>query len=177
MNMKCWQKVGFIFTIVVGTLLHFTYEWSGANPIVGMFSAVNESVWEHLKLLFTPMLLFAIIEYFAYGKNIKNFIPVKFISILLGILTIIITYYTYTGILGEHLLWVDIAIFVLGVLVAYCFSCRYLNTEYLSSNTAVQLGWVGLMVLVFCFIYFTFSPPHIELFKDPLSGGYGIKKA
>ena len=46
----------FIFISVLGVLLHFTYEWSGNNPIVGLFSATNESTWEHLKLLFFPML-------------------------------------------------------------------------------------------------------------------------
>lgn len=174
MNIKCWQKVGFVFTIIVGTLLHFTYEWSGANPIVGMFSAVNESVWEHLKLLFTPMLLFAIFEFFVYGKNIKNFIPVKALSILIGMLTIIVSYYTYTGIVGEHYLWADIAIFILGVLIAYCFSCRFLNTDFLSTNTAIQLGWVVLILMIVCFAYFTFNPPHIGLFQDPITGEYGI---
>lgn len=44
----------FIFISILGVLLHFTYEWSGDNPAVGLFSAVNESTWEHLKLIFFP---------------------------------------------------------------------------------------------------------------------------
>ena len=55
----------FLFISVLGVLLHFTYEWSGDNPIVALFSAVNESTWEHLKLLFFPMLLLTIIELFS----------------------------------------------------------------------------------------------------------------
>ena len=53
----------FIFISVLGVLLHFTYEWSGDNAVVGLFSAVNESTWEHLKLLFFPFLLRVIEAY------------------------------------------------------------------------------------------------------------------
>ena len=52
-----WQMTGFIFTGVVGTLLHFFFDWTGKNVIVALFSAVNESIWEHLKLLFYPTVI------------------------------------------------------------------------------------------------------------------------
>lgn len=53
----------FFFISILGVLLHFTYEWSNDNPAVGLFSAVNESTWEHLKLIFFPMLLLTMIEF------------------------------------------------------------------------------------------------------------------
>lgn len=58
-----------IFVMILGTLLHFTFEWSGNSTFVASFSAVNESTWEHLKLLFFPMLLTTILGYFLIGKN------------------------------------------------------------------------------------------------------------
>lgn len=64
MTLKYYHILGAIFTIFLGTLLHFTYQWSGKNNLVAIFSAVNESTFEHLKLLFTPMLIFSIFEYF-----------------------------------------------------------------------------------------------------------------
>ena len=173
MNLKCWQIIGAVFALIIGTLLHFTYEWSGENPVVGIFSAVNESTWEHLKLLFVPVALFAVLEYFEYGKQIPNFVPVKVLSILLGMSTIIIAYYTYTCIVGQNYLWVDIGIFILGVLAAYWFSYRFLQTEFLTSECSVRLGWIGLLLLAFCFVFFTFCPPRIELFLDPVTGTYG----
>jgi hypothetical protein len=97
MKLKRWHIVGAIVTLVLGTLLHFTFDWSGGNLFVGLFSAVNESVWEHLKLLAVPILLFAIIEYFAYGRAYDNFIPAKLLSVLAGMLTIVVFFYTYTG--------------------------------------------------------------------------------
>ena len=62
-----------IFVMILGTLLHFTYEWSGNNTFVAAFSAVNESTWEHLKLLFYPMFLTTIIGYFYLGKTSPQF--------------------------------------------------------------------------------------------------------
>ncbi|NCB50612.1 MAG: hypothetical protein EOM54_01840 [Clostridia bacterium] len=164
--MKRLQTAGFIFTVVLGGLLHFAYPWSGENPIVGAFSAVNESTWEHLKLIITPMLLFGIFEYFAYGKRHKNFVPVKFLSILLGMATILILFYTYSGITGHHYPWLDIIIFVLGTLIAYRFSYKLLQTDRLSSNGAVLLGTIGLVLLIACVIVFTYHPPEIPLFID-----------
>ena len=53
-HLKTYAILGFIFVAALGTLLHFTFEWSNQNRIVAFFSAVNESMWEHLKLLVFP---------------------------------------------------------------------------------------------------------------------------
>ena len=47
-----WETAGFLFTAAVGALLHFSYDWSGGTVLAAAFSAVNESTWEHMKLLF-----------------------------------------------------------------------------------------------------------------------------
>ena len=59
---------GYIAVAILGTLLHFVYEWSGSNMIVGLFSSTNESTWEHMKLAFYPMLIFSIIFMILYMK-------------------------------------------------------------------------------------------------------------
>ena len=46
--------IAIIFISVIGTLLHFMYEWSGHNKVVSLFAAVNESTWEHIKIALTP---------------------------------------------------------------------------------------------------------------------------
>lgn len=166
--------VGAVFTLIAGTILHFAYEWSGRNLIVAMFTPINESVWEHLKLLFTPMLFFSIIEYFTYGKKIANFVPIRVVSIIIGMLVIIVSFYTYSGIIGSNYLAADIGTFVLGTLVAYLVSFRLLKTQCFASQQANLLGWIILVFLIFIVIVFTFAPPHIALFKDSASGTYGI---
>lgn len=58
-----YELAGIIFIIAFGSVLHFTFEWSGRQVAVGVFSAVNESVWEHLKLGFWPAIAFALFEF------------------------------------------------------------------------------------------------------------------
>ena len=175
MKTKRLGRVGAAFTIFLGTLLHFTYEWSGANKLVGLFSAVNESTWEHLKLLCVPMLLFAFLEALVYGKQCTNFIPARLVSILAGMAVIVVTFYTYTGIFGTHFFLADIAIFLLGVIVSYRVGDFFLcHTTLFTSKRAAFLGWFGYGVLWFLFFLFTFCPPHIPLFQDPVTMRYGV---
>ncbi|MBP8640086.1 MAG: hypothetical protein KBI01_04200 [Oscillospiraceae bacterium] len=176
MKHKKAQLAGFVFTVLLGTVLHFTFELSGENPIVGLFSAVNESVWEHLKLLYVPMLIFGIFEYFRYGKKLENFIPVRFLSMLLGMAVIVVGFYTYTGIIGENYLIIDILLFILAVYAAYRFSNEMLGTHKFTSSCAKGLAIMGLIFLTACFAVFTFAPPNIPLFLDPISGKYGISE-
>ena len=96
-KIRNYTLLSIIFTFILGTLLHFTYEWSGENIIVAAFSAVNESIWEHLKLLYFPMLLTLIIGYFYIGKSTPNFICSKVIGILSSILFTIAFFYIYNN--------------------------------------------------------------------------------
>ncbi|MEG2088092.1 MAG: DUF6512 family protein [Angelakisella sp.] len=171
--MKQLQWMGAVFTLLLGTILHFTYDWSRENAVVGIFSATNESTWEHLKLLAMPMLLFGMVEYFVWGKQIRNFIPVKALSIFLGMVTIVVLFYTYVGVVGQHFLWADIGTFVVGVLAASLFSAHFLNTELFSSERSIRLGWAGLLLIAASFVLFTFFPPRVGLFLDPVSQRYG----
>ena len=174
-KIRNWQIAGTIFTCIVGTLVHFIYEWFGGTA-AAVFGAVNESTWEHLKLLFWPVVVFGIIEYFAYGRKTKGFLPAKAVSILIGMITIIGLFYTYSGILGYNTLVLDILTFAVGVFAAYYYSYRHLNAlqdRYLSKAAAICAA-AGLVILIVLFIVFTYYAPHIGLFLDPVSGTYGI---
>lgn len=172
-HLKLWHIVGAIFTLILGSLLHFTYDWSGMNEFISYIAPVNESIWEHQKLLFTPMILFMIIELFNYGKDLPNFIQVKVLSIIVGILVTIASYYTYTGIIGYNCLIADIGTFVLGTLVAYLFSYHFLQTTCFNSPISRIVMLILLVLLMLCFVLFTVNPPRIPLFQDSPTGTYG----
>ncbi|MGE4483698.1 MAG: DUF6512 family protein [Oscillospiraceae bacterium] len=174
MKLKRWHIAGVIFTLILGTLLHFTYDFSGQNAAVGIFSAVNESVWEHLKLLIIPIIVISSIEWFVHGEKYKNFIPVKLLSVLLGMATIVVIFYTYVSVTGENYLWADIGLFVLSVILAYLFSYKMLQTEHFTSKSANLAAAFGFILLLACVIVFTFNPPDCALFQDPISGTYGV---
>jgi len=92
-----YELVGMVLIIILGSMLHFTFEWSGNQPIIGVFSAVNESVWEHLKIAFWPTLLYAIFEYNHLNKKTNNFFFVKIISlvalVILALAFVVFTFY------------------------------------------------------------------------------------
>ena len=166
-----WQIGGFLFTSVAGTLLHFLYDWTGENSVAGLFSAVNESIWEHMKLIYFPMLLFSLVQR-KYADD-SNFWCIKLVGMLTALILIPVLYYTYTGALGISADWFNIAIFFLAAGVAY-----YVETILFQRMIACPVKpWTALGVLLLIgilFVIFTFFPPHIPLFTDQRTGELGI---
>ena len=170
-----WQMCGFLFTAVVGTLLHFLFDWTGGNVVVALFSAVNESIWEHLKLLFYPMVAFAVIEYFFWGKDIDSFWCVKLMGMLLGLVLIPVVYYTYTGILGIKADWFNITIFFLSAMAVYWAETKLFQRRYICQFSA-KLAVALICLISLTFTILTFAPPHIPFFQDPMTGTYGFQR-
>ena len=173
-SLSFWQFVGFVFTSVVGTLLHFLYEWTGESVIVGLFSAVNESIFEHMKLLFFPMLLFAFIEAKYIGEEYDNFWCAKLVGTLVGAGLIPVIYYTYTGIFGVNADWFNIIIFFITAAISYMVETRIMESgrcSFIQPNLAKFI----LIIIAAVFIVFTFFPPKIPLFEDPITAIYGIQ--
>lgn len=169
-----FQIFSIIFTWILGTLLHFTYEWSGNNLLLAAISAINESTWEHLKLLFFPMLITTVIGYFYIGKNnISNFLCAKTIGIITSISFIVIFFYTYTGILGTNFAILDIGSFFVAVVLGEYVSKKIMTSDF-KCNKALSI--ITLIILLLCFIIFTYFPPKIGLFKDPITNSYGITR-
>lgn len=154
--------------LIAGTLLHFVYEWIGGN-VTAVFGAVNESTWEHLKLLFWPMFVFGIVEFAIYGRRLRGFIPIKVISVIIALFVTVSSFYTYTGILGYNFLIADIATFVLGIGSGYAYAHHEIKRTNASLTTPLSLilSLVIVIGLIVCFALFTFYPPNLGLFVDP----------
>lgn len=171
-----WQIAAILFTWILGTVLHFTYEWSGENNVVGIFSAVNESTWEHLKLSFFPMFLFSIIEGIFIYKYSNNYIEAKTISLFLSILFITIIFYTYTGILGTNFAVIDILTFYISVLLSEWVAYKIMIREEETTKLSKILSILIVLFLLICFLTFTFCTPKVQMFRDPITNKYGIEK-
>lgn len=169
-----WEAAGFVFVSAVGTLLHFVYDWSGGSIVTAVISAVNESTWEHMKLLFFPMFVFSVIQVCVIGRNYPNFLAVRTLSILVGLILIPVLFYTYTGVLGYNLNWANIAIFILAVLVAFGLDFYLLRRNCLSAPWQQIIGLIVLWALAFSFVWCTFRPVPIALWRDPVTGKFGI---
>lgn len=166
------EIIGTLFIIFLGTALHFTFDFSGRNPIVGAFSAVNESVWEHLKLPFWPALLWLIIEIYPLRKTVSNFFSAKTIGTIIMLVFIPTVFYAYTT-FTEEILIVDIATFMIAVIIGQIISYVLYKKDKTSRRTET-IAVIIIVLLALIFITFTFYPPHISLFQDSTTGRYGI---
>ncbi len=168
-----WELAGIVFIVVLGTVLHFAFGWSGRWTPIAPIAAVNESVWEHLKLGFWPALAYAALEYSRFGKSANNFFFAKTLGIYLIPITIVVLFYSYTAILGHDLLIVDIASFVVAVIVGQLVSYKLLLASPLQERLS-RFAPIALAVLGILFVLFTFYPPQLSLFRDSVTGAYGI---
>lgn len=157
---------GTLFVLLTGTLAHFVYAWSGDNTFVGLFTPVNESTWEHMKLLFFPMLLFTLFLPSKYRSEAPCLTGALLTGLLLGTALIPVIFYTYTGILGYDVLPLDLATFALSVILAFYAAYRLARSCRTQEYTLLLYALTWL--LLFCFLLFTYFPPQIGLFQEPV---------
>lgn len=174
-SLSHWQIAGFLFTSILGTFLHFLFDLSGQSVITALFSAVNESIWEHMKLIYYPMLLFALVEYRFGGKNYKHFWCVKLVGIGLALYLIPTLYYAYTGIFGTSVDWLNIAIFFFAAGVVFGVeNFLFRNETVCRFPSRVAFSLICIIGVIFTVL--TFLTPEIPFFKDPITGSYGFQR-
>ena len=167
-----WQGAGFALATLGGTLLHFLYEWTGESIWVSPFSGVNESTWEHMKLLFWPLFLFALVQQLFF-RDQENYWCVKLAEILLGLVLIPVLFYTYNGVFGKSPDGINIAIFYISAGLVFLFEWWAFKVGRLPCRYP-WLAFAAICLICVLFVVFTYAPPQIPLFRDPVSGTYGI---
>ena len=167
-----WQLLGFAATSLGGTILHFLYDWLGEAKWIAPFSGINESTWEHMKLLFWPMLIFAVVQSFFF-KSRTDFWCVKLRGAILGLSLIPILFYTYNGAIGKSPDWLNIAIFFVSAAIVFLYETRLFNENRLACRSP-KLPIAVLSVIAASFVIFTFLTPEIGIFRDPIEGTFGI---
>lgn len=172
-SLPLWQFAGFGFASLLGTILHFLYDWTGQNTVAALFSGVNESTWEHMKLLFFPMFLFAVIQSRDF-KKYRNFWYIKLIGIAVGLILIPVLFYTFNGVFGQSPDWINIVIFFVSAALVYLLEYYLFKTNRITCRFP-QAAFVAICLIGASFIVFTFLTPEIPLFLDPLTGTYGIQ--
>lgn len=164
-KLKHYTITGAIFVIITGTISHFIYEWSGRQFLLGFFFPVSESTWEHMKLCFFPMLIYSCFM----NKRWKDAYPcvtsALLFGTLLGTFLIPVIFYTYTGIIGRNYLFLDIATFIISVLLA--FLCVYRLTVSCKMFSHTFLLGSLVFVMAICFLLFTYLPPDLGIFIEP----------
>lgn len=169
-----WESVSLVFCLISSVINHFLYEWTNECALIAPYVPINESVWEHGKLLFMPFLFFSIIEFFALafskdltGKCKINLETAKKLAFAKGIpltfmVPLMITiFYTYSGIIGKNILFIDIFLALFIVVLSNWFSYSVLSKRSKSNG----FYWIIPVVVIFImFIVFTYFAPNIALF-------------
>ena len=162
---KNYAIIGFVFVSVLGTLAHFFYEWSGANQVIGLFAPVNESIWEHIKLLWFPTLLFSLLCHIKLHDGYSLLFAAITAGNIVGCILIPVIYYTYTFFTGRHIAAVDIAIVFVTNAVSFVTAYKICRTRW---GKKLFIPAVILAAgISFLFLQFTFYPPDIALFAQP----------
>lgn len=164
-NYFSWFIVSFLFSLILGSMLHFTYQLSGNNKFVGFFSAVNESVWEHTKLSAFPLIFFTIYLLLLSHGKINNIFVALPAALLVAIITVPVVFYIYTAIVGTHILWVDIAIFVLACFLSNIVYWYIIKAPALPLPMQIT-GFLITVVIIVLFAVWTYNPPDLRIFTE-----------
>lgn len=165
MTMARYEFFGAVFIILLGSALHFTYDASGQFGVVGVISAMNESVWEHLKLAFWPSLIWTGLLVTFGRHRIRNFWVGRASALLLPPLLIAFGFYAYTAALGHHALAIDLALFVLAVLAGQLSAMLIYCLAAMTGRIQMISGFV-ILTSSLAFAVLSFVPPELPLFID-----------
>lgn len=170
--LRC-EVLGFFFVFLIGALLHMAYEWSGDNTIVGIFVPVNESIWEHLKMVFTPGLILLFLELlFCSEIPTASFLFGKTAGIYVMCGTILGGFHLYTLIIHHNLI-LDILLMVIAIALGQLVSFK-ISSRIAADRNAGIISLMMLVLLGAAFVVFTFLPPNWEPFRDSITGTFGI---
>jgi len=168
-----FEIIGIIIVCICAPLLHFVYAWLGNNFFVGLFSAVNESVWEHTKIVYFPFLVYSLIELALLKPDFKRFFVSKTIALAFLSLVTISFFYTYTGMFGSELLILDIICTFVWIFLAFLISYRLYYSEY-ELERYIPIICILFFAQFLAEIMLTPFSPHIPLFMDSETGLYGF---
>ena len=175
MKSKCFaisEAVGCIVLFAAAAALHFVFGRFGPGALTILFGAVNESVWEHVKIFSGAYIGYALLELLWLPVEFRRYVVAKCAALYALMGGIILFHCGYTAIAGRAVTWVDIAgaavIVALAQLLSYrLFISRLPLRDYFAPAVCL------LMLFYLMFFSFTIYPPKTELFRDPLSGGFG----
>lgn len=165
--------ISIIVISVIGTLSHFLYDMTKHNKIVGLFTAVNESTWEHIKIGITPTIVWGLVDGYIYGAS-PNYFFAKFISLMSIIILIPLLFYGYKGLFKKNNEVINVLIFYLVIIVSqYLFNYLIVSTSI--NYFGQYISCVGICVILICDMIFTLMPGKNFIFKDPISNQVGFK--
>ena len=166
-----WLSI--IIISILGTLFHFLYDISKHNKVVGLFAAVNESTWEHIKIALTPTILWSIYDGYIYGTN-PNYFTAKLSSLLILITFIPTIFYLYKYFTNKPIIIVDILIFYIAIILSQFSFYSIIKLQTLGFTTN-YLSCISIFIVFGFYMVLTLLPIKSFIFKDPITNKFGFK--
>lgn len=170
---KILYIIGFFVISIIGTLLHFLFKFSGKSMFLAPFSAVNESVWEHLKIAVLPIMLWTFIEFITLKFRRDNLWTSLFVKIITAMLSITFLYYLYSFIFKTHNLVINLIIFYFSILISQILGYKVVTGRRVNLKLEEHSKYIVIFIFLL-FIAFTFIPPKLNIFKDEVTSTYGV---
>lgn len=167
--------ISFFILSVFGTLLHFTHGWLKNGVLLHIFSAVNESTWEHMKLLVAPTILVMVFQYIFLNNEYTNIINGILILYIVEIVSIPLLYEPLRLILKKVPFIFTILVFYIAIVLGLFF--EYLILKNNISILSEFISLILILIITLKFSIFTYFPPKHFLFRDPVTGKFGDKKS
>jgi len=159
--------LGIPIICMLGTIQHFLYRASNNNFLVGLLCPINESVWEHLKMIYFPILIYWLATFFALRnkEDIDLIIYLKALTytIIIAMLLMLFLYYTYKGIIGKNILIVDVIIYIVAICISQMLGIHFINI--INRDKWSYVVFI-LVVFLFCFILFQLKTPNLPFFHN-----------
>ena len=165
--------ISIIVISVVGTLAHFLYDFSKHNKFIGVFAAVNESTWEHIKIALTPTLLWGLVDGFVFGAN-GNYFLAKTVSLIVIIILMPVLFCGHKKIARKDYVIFDIISFYIVIICSQLAFSGLLQIPPVGF-VVYYLSCVGLFAIFGCYMLLTFLPAKNFIFKDPITNKYGFR--
>lgn len=173
MNLKNSRIIAVIGIFLICFLSHFLYKWL-PNSLFAIFFPVNESIWEHMKMIFTSIILYGIIDYIIlYKFNIKynNFFISLFVTALISIPIYLSIYLPIFYKMGENM-FINIGLMLLVIILVEVIG------YYIMRMKSCKIGnYISMILIIISYIvfgYLTYNPPKYEIFFDTQEEKYGI---
>lgn len=175
LNLKNTRIIAVLGIFLLSFFSHFAYELL-PNPLFSFIFPVNESIWEHMKILVTSSLLYGIIDYIILKKNnipYNNYpFNLWFTSIIIVPIYLVI-YLPIYNLLGESLI-ISILLLLIVYIIKEVISYSILKAPHIKIVNSLTIPIIIIVYMIFT--YLTYNPPHNYIFLDSITNTYGIEK-
>lgn len=155
-----------IFLFLLSFLWHFMYDWFPC-VLTSIFFPVNESIWEHMKIIFYCLLIGSVLE-----KKGNNYYLNILVKPLVGVLFYLIIFIPLYLIFGESM-FISISLMLFIYIIMELLGIKISKQEELNIKV---LPIIIIILISILFSILTFYPLHNFLFFDSVKLGYGILK-